>query len=420
MRLEKYQDKLNLWKMRALYRTDGRGENLTFLLNNPTKDLKYDLHVHSVESDGVKTPEQIGNEAEAQGVKILAIADHDTINVPLKLSKGEYTLGDYSGQYINAVEVTTRLNGYPVEVLVYDFDVKKADKLIKSYEFPFLNRSYKIYRIMNNIDKRIKIVNNLKLTEKPLKHEDFVSLEIPKDGGIEIKTFSELGIPVDEILVKNSVEHKEKINYKGKVYNVNFDGFNSKLYNYILKSEKGREYISSFKNQNGDSVSCFGEFIRYVLQDTYSGLFVDDAIFWPTVADVASFAKKAGGVAIFAHPYGYPNLQVSVEELVEWVYAEGIDGFEVWHGFNKPEEVQKLYNFCEKEGFLISSGSDTHGKPTRKGTPFEVGSAPGYEGEANKKDVINQTSLTISNLHHLGNGEFDKVSSLDTIKERGE
>lgn len=405
-----FEEKLNIWKLRAMQRTGGRGENLTFLLNCPdAKDTKYDLHIHSVESDGEKNPTEIGNEAEKNGVEIISITEHDTINVPLKLASGEYNLGSFSGKFINGVEVTSRLNGHPVEVLVYDYNLKNAYEEISSLRFPYLDRRFKIFRIMTNIGKRIKIVNDLNLTDKPLSLNDFLSVEFPLENGkIETKLFSELGLDY-KILDTGVFEFKQELKFDGKVYNVNFDGFNRKLYNFLMKNEKGVQFIASHKLPNGKPAETFGEFNRFVIQNKNSPLFINDESLWPKVEEVCDFAKNVGGVAILAHPYGYPNVSESVENLVTSAYQAGVDGFEVWHGFNNSEQVNTLYNFCEHEGFLISSGSDTHGVPTRKGTPTPVGFAPGFESDDKKTDAIKVTPLSTRNLHALGKGEFENI-----------
>ena len=40
---------------------------------------KIDLHIHTTISDGVLTPKQVIDEAYKNGVSVIAIADHDTI-----------------------------------------------------------------------------------------------------------------------------------------------------------------------------------------------------------------------------------------------------------------------------------------------------------------------------------------------------
>ncbi|MBQ8451833.1 MAG: PHP domain-containing protein [Clostridia bacterium] len=87
--------------------------------------VKIDLHVHTTSSDGVLTPFEVVDEAYKNGVKFLAIADHDTVDA--------YTneLFDYAKSkgiiLIPAVEISTKANKAGVHVLGYNFDLKNKE-----------------------------------------------------------------------------------------------------------------------------------------------------------------------------------------------------------------------------------------------------------------------------------------------------
>ncbi len=69
------------WEEQAFAKTGGRGKNLRFLFSQD--DSLVNMHIHSNVSDGHKTPQEIGNEAQKLGLKFIAITDHDTIKAPL-------------------------------------------------------------------------------------------------------------------------------------------------------------------------------------------------------------------------------------------------------------------------------------------------------------------------------------------------
>lgn len=75
-----------------------------------------DLHVHTNHSDGLYTPEQVVEIALKKGIKVLAIADHDTTSgydEALKyVSEEELTL-------VPAVELSTAQNGTELHILGY-------------------------------------------------------------------------------------------------------------------------------------------------------------------------------------------------------------------------------------------------------------------------------------------------------------
>ncbi len=90
-----------------------------------------DLHMHTTCSDGELTPFEIIDEAVKNGVKTIAIADHDTIE--------SYTdeLFAYAKEkdinLINAVEISTKTNKSGIHVLGYSFDLnnKKLNNKLK-------------------------------------------------------------------------------------------------------------------------------------------------------------------------------------------------------------------------------------------------------------------------------------------------
>ena len=85
------------------------------------------------------------------------------------------------------------------------------------------------------------------------------------------------------------------------------------------------------------------------------------------VRDVLATAKAAGAVVVFAHPTVYQSMPL-VRELVK----EGmIDGIEVEHPRNSPEDKAECAALCEQYGLIHTGGSDFHG--ANHGHPNPVG-----------------------------------------------
>lgn len=398
---------LQSWFKRAVARAGGRGEFLNFLFND--KNLKMDMHVHSDVSDGRKTTTEIGNEAEEAGVKMLAVVDHDTIKAQQNLANASMDLGDYSGGFLNAVEITARMGASRVEILVYGYDLEKATELVETFQFPFMNRKFKIQRNAGNLMQRLEVVNRLGLAEKQLSLNDFIGVEMPNSE--EPVLFSQLGLDVFKDLNFLEQDFLQTVEIDGKTYNVNFDNFNSKLFSYIIKTEQGKAFLAGFKNAKGEPVSTFADFNRFVLQVDGTVFALSDSNMWPSVEECVEFARKSGGVALLAHPFGYAANQGTPERLVSEAIVRGVDGIEIWHGFNTAEEVYALYNLCKEEGLFISVGSDSHGYPkSRTGRNYQIGTAPGFEGSEDK-NFIYETELTTKTLHFIGSGEYAKQSS---------
>ncbi|MGM9567472.1 MAG: PHP domain-containing protein [Clostridia bacterium] len=78
--------------------------------------MKYDLHVHSTYSDGVKTPMHLGEEAVEAGLGGFALTDHDTIAGWEEIPSVERT---YPVTVFPGVELSTEWEGRDVHILGY-------------------------------------------------------------------------------------------------------------------------------------------------------------------------------------------------------------------------------------------------------------------------------------------------------------
>jgi len=415
------------WKKRAYAKTEGRGRGLKFLIEKPVakNDMVIDLHIHSVNSDGVRTLEMIGKDASANQIKKLAFADHDTIRPLTNLKAGKSDMSHFAGEVLTGVEITSKLDGDTVEVLVYDFDLGKAEDIINSNKFPFLKREFKLKKFVDLISKRIEIVNKLGLTDKPLSINDFIEAEIVRDDGLVKKaTISSLNMDISKAMQLASLEGKvvEFININKQKTHLNFDNFNSKLYRYISACEKGQQFLKEYKAGNKASIENFSDFNRYLILKQNSPLYVDDSEYYPTVQQVCDFAKETGGVALFAHLYGYGSLKTSPEELMQKALKSGVDGFECMHGYNEPDQIEKIYKFCYEHDLLISAGSDVHefystqGKETSPGMFAGKGIFSKFEN-----NILDDAKISTYNLHHVGSGAWrgEKEFNIDSQFQPG-
>ena len=85
------------------------------------------------------------------------------------------------------------------------------------------------------------------------------------------------------------------------------------------------------------------------------------------VQDVLATAKASGAVVVFAHPTVYKSMPL-VRELVK----EGmIDGIEVEHPRNSPEDKAECAALCAQYGLIHTGGTDFHG--ANHAHPYPVG-----------------------------------------------
>lgn len=80
--------------------------------------MKVDLHCHSTASDGALTPATVVARAQAQGVRLLALTDHDTLD---GLEEARTAAAGLGLELINGIELSTLWNGATVHVLGYAF-----------------------------------------------------------------------------------------------------------------------------------------------------------------------------------------------------------------------------------------------------------------------------------------------------------
>jgi 3',5'-nucleoside bisphosphate phosphatase len=78
-----------------------------------------DLHTHTYHSDGTRSPKEVVDVAQAHGIDILAISDHDNLAAYFEIR----TYADERGvTLIPAMELSCEVDGVDVHVLAYAFD----------------------------------------------------------------------------------------------------------------------------------------------------------------------------------------------------------------------------------------------------------------------------------------------------------
>lgn len=118
-----------------------------------------DLHMHSTFSDGSLSPEQIIDKAKQNGVKILSITDHDTLQA---YSKELFDFATKKGiTLISGVEISTKLNKAGIHVLGYNFNLD--DKNFKC-ELKKLRESRHTYLL--DVSKKLEEIGYVIQTEK--------------------------------------------------------------------------------------------------------------------------------------------------------------------------------------------------------------------------------------------------------------
>lgn len=111
----------------------------------PPKPLIYDLHSHTIHSDGYLTTEQLVNRAVEVGVNVLAITDHDTVTA---LQEAEQIIKQQilPLTLINGIEISTVWQGFDIHIvgLKFDYAHKQIVNLISQQQQSRIMRAEEI------------------------------------------------------------------------------------------------------------------------------------------------------------------------------------------------------------------------------------------------------------------------------------
>jgi len=81
----------------------------------------------------------------------------------------------------------------------------------------------------------------------------------------------------------------------------------------------------------------------------------------PTPVEAISLIKRAGGVAVIAHPFASLRGQVLKADNFSDLVAAGLDGIEVDHRDQNPDERGMLRTIAQELNLVVTGSSDYHG-----------------------------------------------------------
>lgn len=119
---------------------------------------RIDLHVHTNVSDGKYSPREVVDMAIKNGVKVLGIADHDTIDaycddlIEYAFNKGIIL--------VPAVEISVKFKGCGIHILGYNFDLNDAffKKTLSSFRNNRHDYLYKVCDKLSGIGYRVNVL----------------------------------------------------------------------------------------------------------------------------------------------------------------------------------------------------------------------------------------------------------------------
>ena len=128
---------------------------------------------------------------------------------------------------------------------------------------------------------------------------------------------------------------------------------------------------------SGYSLSVFSELYYELFRKGGKKYIGNEPEELPSVYDVLKCIKDANGVAVIAHPGFYNNFEL----VAELGNKKLLDGVEVWHPANNPEETKWLLDFAHERSLLKTGGTDFHGANNSLALPVGTYTSPDEELE---------------------------------------
>lgn len=115
-----------------------------------------DLHTHSTYSDGTYSPQELIELAYKNGIKAIAITDHDTIE---GISYAKEKAKELNIELINGIEFSADYKGIEIHILGYFLDItnKNLLNLLKDLEKTRNKRNIELIEKLNNIGLDISL-----------------------------------------------------------------------------------------------------------------------------------------------------------------------------------------------------------------------------------------------------------------------
>jgi len=252
------------------------------------KERFVDLHIHSMYSDGVFTPEKIIETAVEKGLKAIALTDHDSVEGvqrAIEAAKGKAI------EVIPGVEMSATISGEDIHILGYFVDWKD----------PVLLKELAQIRE----DRKVRMREMLSLLR-------------------------EQGIDLDEQMVFDTISKSSA----GRLH----------LAKILLKEKAVSTLQNAFDKYIGNGKPCFVGYKHL------------------NYANAIKTIKRAGGVAVLAHPGTMGN-----DKYIPDYVKAGLSGLEVYYNKHRPDIMRKYSALADKHGLIATGGSDCHGSINGKG-----------------------------------------------------
>lgn len=270
-----------------------------------------DLHIHTNCSDGAFSPKEIIDEAFKNGVSIIAIADHDTMDAyteDLKKYAEEKKI-----KLIPAVEVSTKAKKSGVHILGYN-----------------LNKEH------SKLKEKLSILKNVR-------HEYLINVS---------EKLEQLGYIVNT----NTLDQIDTVT-------------KAHIAKDVIQNKKNKEVLLKTFGR----IPSMGEFIEAIMNEGCPAYVKKETISPKEAAEL--IREAGGKVVLahpVAYQYEDGLSEEDILDLVKEINADGIESNYIYidRNLNKINEIEKWNQFAKENHLFTTIGSDFH---TKDGIHPEIG-----------------------------------------------
>jgi 3',5'-nucleoside bisphosphate phosphatase len=274
-----------------------------------------DLHTHSNISDGELTPDRLIKEAVSQGLRAIALTDHDTVN---GLESAKKAALAENIQFIPGIEINIDWNGEKgVPGVGPGGEFHLLGLGINSPTRSFITAIEKLQQRRENRSRKI------------------------------LDRMHELSIDATWEELIDLAEHGAEENSSNSI-----------------KHSLGRPHFAALLVKKKIVKSVNQAFTRYLgvgkpLYVPKEGLVFEEAV---------SLIRESGGIPVLAHPISLFVAWGRLPDMIKALQERGLMGIEAWHPTAKPGSCRRLEELGKFLGLYVTEGSDFHGhvRPDRK------------------------------------------------------
>jgi 3',5'-nucleoside bisphosphate phosphatase len=278
----------------------------------------FDLQSHSVESDGALTPAEVVAQAAAEGMRLMALTDHDTVD---GVGEALRAAAEHGLRCSPATELSS-VSGEFEDLHVCGYELRHDDPELRTTLADF--RADRGRRIWAMADRLVELGFAVDRSELAARE----------------RAGAPLGRPhlADAVLAHPA--NAAKLRAEG------IDGKGTLFPRYLVPGA-----------------------IAYVARTR------------PSVEQAIEVIHAAGGVAVWAHPFWDIAERDVVLAAIDHFAAAGLDGVEVFYAAHDEQQTRVLHAAARAHGLLATGSADFHGPTHERFSRFGAFSLYGLEAE---------------------------------------